>query len=100
MVEKPGGDQLRDHFALHAPIGFAVAVSAYGQQPDLTDELDRTTFFAVWSALRYEWADQMLAEREVTQRPVDQPDGGVAASVAVLKARKRARCYGECGLKV
>lgn len=58
------GMSLRDYFAAIAPIDFALAAEIWGD-PDvnLNDDKTRAVFFSVWALLRYEYADEMLAER-------------------------------------
>lgn len=57
------GMSLRDYFAAQAPITFEVVMLTYGGEPHITQDADRAAFFAVWTMLRYEYADAMLAAR-------------------------------------
>jgi len=75
------GMSLRDYLAAHSPIDFAFAMRIFGWSPDngpssLTNEADRVSFLAVWAALRYEYADEMLSQRACTVTRHDR--GGVA----------------------
>lgn len=60
------GMTLRDYFAAHAPVDFSYAMDVYGGRKisklPTTDE-ERAVFFAVWTLLRYEYADAMLERR-------------------------------------
>jgi len=87
------GMSLRDYYAAHAPIDFAFAMRVFGWNDDngpssLTHDADRISFLCVWAALRYEYADEMLAARrsaplsEVQSMECDcqnpEPESGVA----------------------
>jgi hypothetical protein len=55
------GITTREYLAAHAPVDLACAVTSYGASfPQ--DDKGRAAFFAVWSMLRYEYADAMLSE--------------------------------------
>lgn len=58
------GMSLRDWFAGQAPITFGDAAVAYGRMPNFNQGDERAAFFAVWTRLRYEHADAMLAARK------------------------------------
>lgn len=57
------GMRLRDYFATHAPVSLADAVTVFGTYPDMNSDTERAAFMSVWSLLRYEYADAMLAQR-------------------------------------
>lgn len=58
------GMNMLEFFAVHAPISFADAMNCYGGRPNLTDDAERASFFAVWAFLRIEFAKAMLATLE------------------------------------
>ena len=57
---------LRDYFAAHAPITLedVLAVGGWRDATVLQEDVGRAAVFAVWSGLRYEYADQMLEARK------------------------------------
>lgn len=59
---------LRDYFAAHAPIDWDVAMRFWGRGKAPYTDQDRAMFFAVWTMLRYEYADAMLKERTANER--------------------------------
>ncbi|RKQ70157.1 hypothetical protein [Oceanibaculum indicum] len=61
--ESYAGMSLRDYFAVHAPITFDQTLLVWGGDVALSKDPDRASFFAVWSLLRYQYADAMLTER-------------------------------------
>lgn len=58
------GMSLRDYLAAHAPVSFDAAISAFGADPNFNRDNERAAFFAVWSLLRFEYADTMLEARK------------------------------------
>jgi len=52
---------VREYLAAHAPVDYEMARHAYGSAMPSGDE-GRAAFFAIWSMLRYEYADAMLSE--------------------------------------
>lgn len=54
----------RDFFASTAPITFGDVVKVYGSVPDVGNDLTRACFFSVWSLMKFEYADAMMAERK------------------------------------
>lgn len=63
---------LRDEFAMNAPVGFDEARNAFGSTPELGSDGERAAFFAVWTLLRYEYADAMLHERAAAEAGRDR----------------------------
>lgn len=57
---------LRDLFAIHAPITLSDAKIACGHSPDdpLVSEDKRSIVVGVLALMRYEYADEMLRQRE------------------------------------
>ena len=60
----------RAYYAAHAPVSIADAVEACGytanSPAELVNDSVRATVFAVLALLRFEYADQMLAQEEAT----------------------------------
>lgn len=59
--------ELRDAFAMNAPIDFEVACGAFGvaaHEYPLAPDTNRIPFLAVWAMIRYEYADAMLEARK------------------------------------
>lgn len=52
----------RDYFAAHAPITRADVVSAFGFEPNLANDQERTAFLAVWALLATEYADALVRQ--------------------------------------
>lgn len=59
-----GGMTLRDYFAAHAPVSYEAARHVYGGDGMWNDDCSRAAFFAVWTMLRYEYADAMIEARD------------------------------------
>jgi len=63
--EREVDSDLRDDFAINAPIDFDLALSVWGDRSvNFNDDSTRNCFNAVWASLRYEWADAMLEARK------------------------------------
>lgn len=45
-----------------SPVTYEVACQAFGCEPNLTNDRDRASFFAVWAMLRVEFADAVVKE--------------------------------------
>lgn len=43
-----------------SPVTYDIAVKAFGQDPDLCDDVARAAFFSVWALLKCEFADAMV----------------------------------------
>lgn len=52
-----------DEFAKSSPIDFGVVCKINGGEPDLTDDVKRAAFFALWATANYEFAKAMQDER-------------------------------------
>jgi len=59
------GMSLRDYFAATAPITMAEVVQYYRRYPHLNVDVEREAFLSLMADLRYQYADAMLAAREV-----------------------------------
>lgn len=59
------GMSLRDYFAATAPITMAEVVQYYRRYPHINVDVERGAFLSLMADLRYQYADAMLAAREV-----------------------------------
>lgn len=63
LAEREKRDR-REIQAMQSPVGQDLVIQAFGTFPDMKDEAERASFFAVWARLKFEFADAMLAESE------------------------------------
>ena len=89
---------LRDQFATTAPITIEQVLEVYGDpEADMQGDHTRAAVYAVWSTLRYEYADAMMVERvartapAAVAKPVPAPPGVMEALEDVLGYLARVR---------
>lgn len=56
------GMDLREYLVAHSPVTFAMAQSAYGAVVNLSDDTERSCFFAIWALLQKELAEAQIRE--------------------------------------
>ena len=57
-----GDSATRLTLAALSPITYEVACEAFGCEPNLANDAERTAFFAVWAMLRVDFADAVMRD--------------------------------------